>query len=110
MEQEPIVQRYTLYIVLAVLFLTIGLPRVVGGQPGTFKDAVDLSGGLITIGTLLTPKKKPGDLPATRRQDFRLAPSFMSGWYGGIVGGRSPASSLASPIILRLEMSPIGGS
>ena len=87
MEQEPIVQRYTLYIVLAVLFLTIGLPRVVGGQPGTFKDAVDLSGGLITIGTLLTPKKKPGDLPATRRQDFRLAPSFMSGWYGGIVGG-----------------------
>ena len=87
MEQEPIVQRYALYIVLAVVFLTIGLPRVVGGQPGTFKDAVDLSGGLITIGTLLTSKKKPENLSATPRRDFRLAPSFMSGWYGGIVGG-----------------------
>ena len=82
------VQKYALYGVLAVFFISIVLPRLTGGKPDTLRDTLETSVTIVTLVTSLAPKRKTANSQAAApHPSFHLSPSFMSGWYGGIIGG-----------------------
>lgn len=83
----PQANKYALYAVLGLLFVKIILPYFSGGKPERFKDALETSVLLITVVSQVLPRKNPRGPGGSRLPSFRLEPSFMSGWYGGIVGG-----------------------
>jgi hypothetical protein len=86
-DTQAYVQRYALYGVLGILFLSVVLPRFTGGKPDTLHDTLETCVALVTLWTTLAPKREPRDLPRAAHQSFGLSASFMNGWYGGIVGG-----------------------
>ena len=84
---EPQARDYTLYAVVAILLASILWPRVTGSKPDTLSETITACLTFVTFLSKAIPRKKSRGHIAAQRQSFRLAPSFMSGWYGGIVGG-----------------------
>jgi hypothetical protein len=84
-QAAPQVSRYALYAVLALVFVNVIWPHFTGGHPDKLKDTLETGLVLVTVLTQVLPKKQ--DAQAEPAPAFHLAPSFMSGWYGGMVGG-----------------------
>jgi hypothetical protein len=84
-EQRP--REYIPYIAVAVLILSLIWPRLNGSKPETLSETLTACVAFMTFLIKVIPGEKLRGHAAAPAQPFRLGPSFMSGWYGGIVGG-----------------------
>jgi hypothetical protein len=79
--------KYMLYGVLIVFGLSIAVPRLEGQPPENVHDILESCFAGATFLASLVSGRALRDPSTVAHKPFHLSPSFMNGWYGGVLGG-----------------------